>query len=182
MSGSKHFKKHEGNSSAVPDYWLDSDGLMTPKDGPYRFKMVPQFWEFIERKAAEGIIASSVLVYREICDAYDNDPLRTWAEARPGPPLFLEPDEDVQRCLSQIVDYVIENYHDAAEVTHFLSKADPWLIAHAKAKGGRVVGFERSGGGAGSKKPKIPDVCQALGLPDPIDTYEMAAILGFRTT
>ncbi len=64
MSESKHFKRHGRNSSAVPDYWLDSDGLMTPKDGPYRFEMIPQFWEFIERKAAEGIIASSVLVYK----------------------------------------------------------------------------------------------------------------------
>lgn len=68
----------------MPDYWLDSDSLMRPKDGPYRFGLVPQFWKFIEEKAAEGVIASSVFVYQEICDAYDDDPLRIWAEDRPG--------------------------------------------------------------------------------------------------
>ncbi len=180
MSGSKHFKKHGRNSSAVPDYWVDSDGFMTPKDGPYRFAMVPQFWTFIEQKATEGVIASSILVYKEICDAYDDDPLRTWAQARPGPPLFLPPDKAVQRCLNEVVDYVNKTYK-APYTAGFLSKADPWIIAHAKATGGTVVGFE-SRHGQGAKEPKIPNVCQALGLPDPIDTYEMADKLGFKTS
>ena len=180
MSESKHFKKHGRNSSAVPDYWLDSDALMTPKDAPYRFEMIPQFWEFIERKADEGIIASSVLVYKEICEAYDDDPLRTWAEARPGPPLFLEPDEAVQRCMNEVANYVNANY-EAPWAGKFLSGADPWLIAHAKAKGGRVVGFEREHG-LGGKEPKIPNVCLALGLPNRINTYAMLAELSFRVS
>lgn len=130
-----------------------------------------------ERRQRVSSLVQSV--YKEICDAYDDDPLRTWAEARSGPPLFLEPDETVQRCLSQVVDYVIANY-DAPFAAGFLSKADPWIIAHAKAAGGRVVGFERWHG-EGAKRPQIPNVCRGLGLPDPINTYEMAARLGFRT-
>lgn len=155
----------------MPDYWLDSDSLMRPKDGPYRFGLVPQFWKFIEEKAAEGVVASSIFVYKEICNAYDDDPLRTWAEDRPGLPLFREPSEAVQRCLGDIADFVNANYNPewAAE---FLSGADPWLIAHARVEGGKVVTFE-SWHGPNARKPKIPNVCRALGVTDPIDTYQM---------
>ncbi len=155
---------------------MDSDSLMRPKDGPYKFHLVPQFWDFIERKTAEGIIASSIIVYQEICDAYDDDPLRTWAEARPGPPLFRDPNEDVQRCLNEIADYVNANYRPefAAE---FLADADPWLIAHARTDGGKVVTFEVLAG-PNAHKPKIPNICRALGVADPVDTYQMLEELG----
>lgn len=69
---------------------MDADSLMRPKDGPYKHERVPQFWAFIEAQAAANIIATSVLVYKEICEAYADDPLRVWAEARAGPPLFRE--------------------------------------------------------------------------------------------
>ena len=155
----------------MPEYWMDADSLMRPKDGPYKFGRVPQFWAFIEEKVAEGIIASVALVYREICDAYDDDPLRVWAEERPGPPLFREPTEEVFQCMTEVADNVNANY-EPQWAQAFLAKADPWLIAHAKAEGGTVVTFEKFAG-LGTNKPKIPNVCRALGLSDPIDTYEM---------
>lgn len=160
----------------MPDYWLDSDALMRPKDGPYKFELLPQFWEFIHEKSIEGVIASSVFVYQEICDAYDDDPLRTWAEARPGPPLFREPDKAVQRCLNEVADFVNANYRPEW-AAKFLSGADPWLIAHARAQGGKVVTFE-AWHGPNAKEPKIPNVCRALGVSDSIDTYQMLVELG----
>ena len=155
----------------MPDYWLDSDALMRPKDGPYSFQLVPQFWRFIEERAAQGVIASSVLVYREICKAHESDPLRAWAEARPGPPLFREPSEAVQRCLGQIADFVNANYRPEF-AAKFLGGADPWLIAHAKTEGGKVVTFEALVG-PNAKEPKIPNVCRAFGVSDSINTYQM---------
>ena len=159
----------------MPEYWLDSDALMRPKDGPYKFNLVPQFWELLEDKAAEGVIASSSFVYGEIRDAYEDDPLRTWAEAHSGPPLFREPDEAVFGFLAEIGDFVRANYREEW-AAHFMSGADPWLIAHAKADGGRVVTFEALAG-PNAKQAKIPNVCRAVDVRDPIDTYEMLAEL-----
>ena len=162
----------------MPEYWLDSNSLMTPKDGPYKFDRVPQFWAFIEEKVEEGIIANVALVYREICDAYDDDPLRVWAQERPGPPLFPEPTDEAFRCMTEVADYVNANY-EPHWAQAFLAKADPWLIAHAKAEGGIVVTFEKLVG-PGGKRPKIPNVCRALGISDPIDTWEMLDRLDAR--
>jgi hypothetical protein len=157
---------------------MDADSLMQPKDGPYKIERVPSFWEFIEAKAAAGIIASSVFVYREICDAYQGDPLRIWAEARAGTPLFREPSDDVQCCMNEVADYVNGNY-EPEQAQLFLAKADPWLIAHAKADGGTVVTFEALVG-PGAKIVKIPNVCRALGLGDPINTYQMLDALDWH--
>ncbi len=150
---------------------MDSDSLMRPKDGPYKFELLPQFWEFIDRKSIEGVIASSIFVYQEIMDAYEDDPLRRWAEARSGPPLFQEPNEAVQRCLNEVADFVNGNYRPEW-ASKFLKGADPWLIAHAKTQGGKVVTFEQLVG-PNAKEPKIPNVCRGLGITDPIDTYQM---------
>jgi hypothetical protein len=46
----------------MPDYWLDSASLMTPKDGAYAFQLLPQFWQLIEDKAKVGVISSSTEV------------------------------------------------------------------------------------------------------------------------
>jgi len=156
----------------MTEYWMDSDSLMTPKDGAYAFKLLPQFWELVEAKAIEGVIASSSFVYDEICDAYDHDPLKQWAQARKGPPLFLTPCETAQQCMNEVAEYVNSAYNHRAWIEHFLSKADPWMIAQCKAHGGKIVTFETLHG-QGAHEPKIPNVCRALGLPDPINTWEM---------
>ncbi len=160
----------------MPDYWLDSDSLMRPKDGPYAFQILPQFWELIEEKATEGIIASSIFVYQEICRAYDDDPLKVWAQARKGPPLFLEPCEAAQRFYKEVVEYVNTAYRPEW-AAKFLSGADPWMIAHAKTHGGKIVTFEIPRG-AGANEAKIPNVCRELGVPPPINTWEMLIEMG----
>ncbi len=162
----------------MPEFWMDSDSLMRPKDGPYKFQRVPQFWKFIEEQIAEGIVASSVFVYQEICEAYDDDPLRVWAEARPGPPAFREPTEAVSQCMTEVADLVNANYQPEWAQS-FLSKADPWLIAHCRAEGGTIVTFEVLVG-PGAKEPKIPNICRDLGLADPVDTWEMLERLDAR--
>ena len=143
----------------MPDFWLDTDSFITPKNGPYGFDLVPEFWRFLEQKAKEGIIASSRLVYDELHRGTE-DELRDWAAAQ-GSDLFVEPDQDVQAVVNEIADYVNSRYplHQAAK---FLDGADAWIIAHAKAQGGRVVTFEVAA--PNSQKPKIPDICSEFGV------------------
>ena len=80
--------------------------------------------------------------------------------------------------MSEVADYVNATYEP--EQAHlFLAGADPWLIAHAKAEGGTVVTFEALVG-PGAKIVKVPNVCRALGLSDPIDTWAMLDVLNWH--
>jgi len=157
----------------MPEFWLDTDSFITPKNGPYGFDIAPGFWSFLEQKANEGIIASSRLVYDELHDGAEDD-LRAWADTRKDCGFFVEPDEQVQAACHRIADYVNANYplHQAAE---FLRGADPWVIAHANAHGGKVVTFEVAA--PNSQKPKIPDVGRAFGV-EAVNLYEVLRELG----
>ena len=57
----------------MPDYWLDSDSLIQTKNGPYGFDIAPTFWNFIEQKMNEGVIASSIMVYGELENGDEDD-------------------------------------------------------------------------------------------------------------
>ncbi|MCH9036090.1 MAG: DUF4411 family protein [Chloroflexi bacterium] len=143
----------------MPD-WLDSDSLIRSSNEAYRFAMVPGFWEFLEQKADEGVIASSERVLRELLD-HGEDELKEWAQRQNT--LFQTTDRAVQEMTRQIADSVNNNTRFARQhITRFLSGADPWLIAHAKVLGGRVVTFEKSE--PNSRKPKIPDVGREFGV------------------
>ena len=157
----------------MPEFWLDTDIFIRSKNEFYSFDIAPGFWTFLDQKVAGGIIASSRLVYDELHNGAE-DELREWAEARKDSGLFIEPDSDVQAAFQDIANYVNANYplHQAAE---FLSGADPWIIAHAKAHGGRVVTFEVSA--PRSQKPKIPDVGSAFGV-KAMNIYEVLRELG----
>lgn len=159
----------------MADYWLDSDSFITPKNGPYGFDIAPGFWKVLEQKAVEGVICSSTFVYHELVNESDDD-LAEWAklQRQSGSPLFVEPDEAVQAMFRDIADYVRRTY-DESQAKLFLDGADPWVIAHAKTYGGKVVTFER--GAPHSKKVKIPDVCAYFNV-ECTDTYRMVRSLG----
>ena len=77
--------------------------------------------------------------------------------------LFLIPDEQVQQMFQQIAESVKNEPRYASQhVTQFLDGADPWVVAHAKALGGRIVTFEKME--PLSTKPKIPDVAAPFGV------------------
>lgn len=144
----------------MPDFWLDTDSFATPARGPYRFATVPKFWEFLEQKAAENVIASTELVLKELQEGEDQ--LKIWAKGQEGK-LFLPPTVVVQEMFRQVVANVTSNNRYATHhVVAFLDGADPWLIAYARALGGRVVTFEKSE--PTSRKPKIPDVAAEFGV------------------
>lgn len=157
----------------MPDFWLDADSFITPNRGPYSFDIAPGFWTFLEQKANEGIIASSILVYNELHDGAE-DELREWAKQRKENGFFVVPDLPVQIAFREIADYVHNNYppHNASQ---FLAGADPWRIAHAKAHGGRVVTFEVRA--PNSTKPKIPDICDKSSVKT-LNLYKLLRELG----
>ena len=58
-----------------------------------------------------------------------------------------------------------------------MRKADPWVIAYAKAYGGKVVTFESSK--PLQKKPKIPDVAELFDVKC-IDIWDVLDELGYE--
>lgn len=152
----------------MPNYWLDADSLIQTKNGPYGFDIAPSFWSFIEQKMNEGIISSSIVVYGELENG-DEDDLLVWARQQKGNGHFIEPDVVVQAIFREIAIYVNQNYPQF-QASAFLAGADPWIIAHAKVYGGRVVTFEVTA--PNSKKPKIPDIAAQFGI-ETLNVYQM---------
>ena len=152
----------------MPNYWLDADSLIRTKNGPYGFDIAPSFWSFIEQKMNEGIVSSSSMVFGELENG-DEDDLLIWAKQQKENGHFIDPDAAVQTILRQIADYVNENY-PPFQASTFLSGADPWIIAHAKAHGGMVVTFEVPA--PNSNKPKIPDVAAQFHV-ETLNIYQM---------
>ena len=116
------------------------------------------------------------LVYQEIVNNEDpRDELANWIKTRRQSGLFVDPNTDVQKAMKTVADHAIGNY-EQQHAGHFLSGADPWLIAHAIQSKGVVVTHE-SARRPQAKAARIPDVCHAFKVPC-IDTYEMLDRLG----
>jgi hypothetical protein len=149
----------------MPQFWFDTDSFVNPSRGPYRFGTVPTFWEWLEQKGKEKVIASPEFVLvRELTgnDPQKADDLEVWAKKQQGT-LFWSPTEEVQQVYKQVAQSVINEPRYAGQyIAEFLDGADPWVISYAKALGGRVVTFEKSE--PLSTKPKIPDVADKFNV------------------
>ena len=153
----------------MPAFWLDANVFITPNRLEYySFELAPTFWQLLEQKANDGILASPTRVYDELVRRGDD--LAKWAKARQNTSLFVEPDQSVQKAFTAVADYVMNNYqyHRAEE---FLGGADPWVIAHAMVDNAKVVTYETKRSLI-AQEPKIPNVCQAFEV-IPITLFEM---------
>lgn len=157
----------------MPEYWIDSDVFIQAKNGLYGFDVAPEFWADLDRMNSMGIVASSTVVRNELMDG--NDELAKWAKERGATAMFVEPDEDTQTVFQRVAQYVHDTYPEY-HAAKFLDVADPWLIAHAMAGGGKVV-TQETRAIANSTKAKIPDVCDFFGV-ETMDMYQMLRELG----
>jgi Domain of unknown function (DUF4411) len=161
---------------ATPIYWLDTNVFIQAKNGPYKFKVFGVFWAFLHEQIDAGTIHCPKMVYQEIVNNEEPlDDLATWIKARRQSGLFVDANADVQKAMNAVADYVMDKY-EQQHAGHFLSGADPWLIAHAIHSKGVVVTHE-SVRHPQAKTARIPDVCDGFKVPC-IDTYEMLDRLG----
>lgn len=98
-----------------------------------------------------------------------NDDLANWIRQRKSL-FYVVPDAAAQQCFTDVANYVTSTY-SSVRAKEFLSVADPWLIACAKADGGIVVTFEALVP-ASSTRVKIPNVCARFGV-EWIDLFTM---------
>lgn len=162
----------------TPPYWLDANVLIEANNSFFNLEIAPSFWIWLEDQLKAGVLCSSSMVYGEVLGK--DDGLAKWAKTRKKSSYWPEPDADVQTLYREIVQYVDEKYRASspAKVGDFLAKADCWVIAHAKAKGGTVVTRE-SKVDRTSQTPKVPNVCAAFDVPF-IETKEMLKVLKFK--
>lgn len=137
-------------------YCLDTNVFISCWRDYYSMDLCPSFWDVLDELVAEGRVFAPLEVRREIEKKYD--PLYEWAKDRNQ--YFMDVTLAVQMALRE----VMSSHDRLVDSTKQRSIADPWVIAYAKAEAAVVVTKE-----ALSDKPtkriKIPDVCNAMGIP-----------------
>ena len=156
-------------------YLLDSDVLIQAKNRHYGFDVCSGFWDWLDSAHASQRVFSVARVRDELCAGADE--LAEWAKARDS--FFLGPDDTVVQSMRDVASWVTSANppYTPAAVTEFLGAADYYLIAHARAKGFAVVTAEVAANTV--KKVKIPNACQALGMPY-VDLFAMLRTEGAR--
>lgn len=139
-------------------YCLDTSSLLETWVRNYPFDIAGSLWEWLDQRAAKGQLRAPEEVLHEI--KKQDDGLCEWCRQREY--LFAAIDEAVQ----QEVRGVLKQFPGLIAITKSRSMADPWVIAHALVSDSTVVTEEaRSDPRKPAKHPKIPDVCDAPGIP-----------------
>ena len=118
----------------------------------------------------------SELVYEEITRTEDD--LSKWLKGSNIP--IHKIDEPVTRCLQSIFSHN-PLHKNLVDNTKARSLADPWVIAHAINEKATVVTKEEKVTALNSKKIKIPNVCENMGVRW-INDFEFINELGIKFT
>lgn len=156
-------------------YVLDSNTFIDAKNRYYGFDIAPSFWNKLIENSPEKILTIKP-IESEIMAGHDE--LSSWFEDNYTIHTYSVDATEVQQAFAKISEHVAQNiqYKDSEKV-RFLSKADPWIIAYAHVNNCVVVTHETLA--PGSKKVKIPDVCQFLNV-QYINVFEMLRELHIR--
>ena len=153
-------------------YCLDANIFIQAWNDYYAPDRCPEYWVILDQLAKDGRIFCCEEVMREI--EKQDDELCTWLKARPH---FVHGiNTDVQNHLRS----VLAKFPRLVDTKKDRSMADPWVVAHAIARGAVVVTKEMPVG-ATAKAPKIPDVCDGFSVRW-INDFQLIRELGIRFT
>lgn len=136
-------------------YSFDTSAIINGRRDIFLPSTFGAVWDAIEKMVAAGDIAAVDEVKRELQRRSD-DAFR-WAKSCKS--LFVPLDHDVQMATREVLAAHPRLIGISGSMR---SAADPFVIGLALARGGTVVTEEHR---ANLKKPKIPDVCEAMGIP-----------------
>ena len=146
-------------SSEAEIYCLDTNVLIESWQKYYSPKFCPDYWEILNELGAKEKIFIPEMVYEEITRTEDN--LSQWLKASKIP--IHKIDQDVTECLQNI--YLKDPLHKfLVDNTKARSLADPWVIAHAMKEKSTVVTKEEKVTALSSRRIKIPNVCDNMGI------------------
>jgi hypothetical protein len=155
---------------AATNYVVDANVYITAFNSYYHFEFSTKFWEILKRCSLNGRIVSIDRIRDELLAKIDN--LSEWVKTLPEE-TFVKTDR-----IDVIEEYrKLQNWANKqpqfipAAKSAFATGNDAWIVAYALAGGHTVVTLE-------ALKPdirkgiKIPNVCEAFGIPY-INTFQM---------
>jgi predicted nucleic acid-binding protein len=157
-------------------YCLDANVLIQAWQKYYSPQFCPDYWDILIQLGNENTIFIPESVRDEIIRTEDD--LSEWLKSSKIPVRKI--DGLVTNCITRIFEanplhkYLVDN-------TKARSLADPWVIAHAINEGAIVVTKEEKVTALNSKKIKIPNVCDNMGV-QWINDFEFIAKLNIRFT
>ncbi|MCC7540918.1 MAG: DUF4411 family protein [Deltaproteobacteria bacterium] len=137
----------------VAAYCFDTSVFVDPWRRYFPKATFPSLWERMAALLRSGAVLASESVYADIKRKPDD--LHAWVKEH-ALGIFRADDEAVQREMKKI----LRIHPKLVSLSH--GHSDPFVIAHAVLTGTTVVTQERH---RSLVKPKIPDVCRALGVP-----------------
>lgn len=139
---------------AEPLYSFDTSSMLNGRRDLLPPTTFPGVWENIETAISMGQVRAIDLVRDEL--SVMDDEVQRWARSQSG--LFVELEQDIQ-CAARAV---LQEHRKLIGVGSGRSGADPFVVALAMARGGVVVTEEIPS--RSLIKPRIPDVCDAMGV------------------
>lgn len=139
-----------------PTYSVDTSGLIDGLERYYPEESFPALWQKIDELVAEGRFLLSEEVWEEVKSK--DAVVRAWCEPRKGNLIVPTTAEVAVSVRELLAEYprLVANMKNR-------NRADPFVIAVAKLRPATVVTGEGPGGSA--NRPKIPFICDAIGIP-----------------
>lgn len=135
-------------------YSVDTSALILGINEYYRPENFPRLWDHVDALIDDGRFRASDFVADEVKAKADD--VHAWLEPR-YEAFIVESDSDVMVRARAI----LKSHPKLTKETQTRTRADPFVIALAQQRGGVVV----TGEGFGSvERPRIPNVCDALGI------------------
>ena len=140
-------------------YCLDANVLIQAWQKYYNPKFCPDYWDILIQLGKQDKIFIPELVYEEITRTEDD--LSRWVKASKIP--IKKISEPVTICLQKI--YAVNPVHkNLVDNISGRSLADPWVIAHSLHENATVVTKEEKITALNSKRIRIPNVCDNMGV------------------
>ena len=140
-------------------FCIDTNVLIEAWQRYYSPEICLDYWKILNEIGAQGRIFISEVVFDEIKKSEDD--LFKWL--KDSNISVKKIDESVSKCLQDIYSkneihkYLVDN-------TKLRSLADPWIIAHAINERATVVTKEEKVTALNSRRIKIPNVCDNMGI------------------
>ena len=140
-------------------YCLDANVLIQAWQKYYNPNFCPDYWNVLIELGKQDKIFIPELVYEEIMRTEDE--LSKWLKGSKIP--IKKITEPVTICLQKI--YLADPYHkNLVDNINGRSLADPWVIAHSIFENAVVVTKEEKITAINSKRIRIPNVCDNMGV------------------
>lgn len=140
-------------------YLLDSNVFIEAKRLHYGFDFCPAFWQWLDMKARQGVVASVSKVASELVGR--GDELSDWIEARQDA-LFIQPSAGTLAAFTRVSMWATSGTFRQEAVATFLDVADCYLVAEALSGNHTVVTREKPDNAV--SRIKIPNACVAMGV------------------